>query len=485
MPSVKKNFAYNVVYQLLKVLTPLVTTPYLSRILGPENIGVYSYTYSITNYFVLFAVLGMSTYGVRAIATASHERESLSRVFWSAYLSQLSIALIVCVVYVAYTFTLAQGGFLLCALWSFWVASAAIDASWLLFGVEDFKAPTIRSIAVKLLELVLIFVCVKTDADLAIYIAIMSGGYLLSQLLIWPFVPRYVDWVRPTWAEVRSHYIPNLRLFVPVVAISLYTALDKIILGTLSTMAQTGFYEYSEKISKIPMALITALGTVMLPRMASTFAEGREQEALGLIETSMWFMQVAALGMMFGIVGVAPDFVPIFFGDKFLPCIELMVVLSAIIPLISGSNVIGRQYLIPRKKDNWYTASVMVGAVVNLSVILVLIPRMGAMGAAVGTVAAEVAVLGAQAFMVRCDLPLGRYALNALPFVVVGMVMALGIRAMGAGFAVLWGGPTAVGLVLEVLLGGLLYCALACAYCSVTHNVHFTRIFSKYVSQAK
>ena len=479
--SVKRNFLYNATYQLLRILTPIVTAPYLARVLKPANNGIYSYTFSITNYFVLFAVLGMSTYGVRAIASVGEDREKRSHTFWGAYFSQLSIAAVVGVAYVIYAFVLGEGGPLICALWGMYVLSAAIDVSWLLFGVEDFKVTTVRSVAVKLLELVGIFVFVKAESDLWKYVALISGGYLLSQLLIWPSVPKYVDWVMPTWDEIKAHYLPNLRLFIPVVAISLYTTLDKIVLGAMAGMTQSGYYEYAERISKIPTALITALGTVMLPRMSNAFAEGEDEQALEMIESSMWFMQMLAFAMMFGLIGIAPVFVPVFFGPDFMPCIELMEVFVLIIPLISASNVIGRQYLIPQKKDNVYTLSVAFGSIVNVAIILLLIPQLGAMGAVIGTVAAEAAVTLFQGFMVRDKLPLRSYVVGALPFVVLGAAMAAIVRICGIVLTGIFG-LGALTLLLQILIGGLSYTMLVLAYCTSTDNRHFKSIFGKVLS---
>lgn len=473
--SVKKNFAYNAAYQVVRILTPLVTIPYLSRVLGPDNVGVYSYTNSIANYFVLFAVMGMSTYGVRAVATAGEDRARRTRVFWSAYACQLSISAAVLLAYVAYSFTLAQGGTLFCLLWGMWVLSAALDVTWLMFGVEEFKLPTTMSIAMKLGELALIFLLVKSASDLWVYIAINSGGFLVAQLALWPFVGRYVDAARPTWAEVRAHYAPNLRLFVPVVAISLYTTLDKVMLGALSTMGQTGYYEYAEKISRIPTALVTALGTVMLPRMSSVFASGDERTAMGLVEESMWVMQAAAFAMAFGVAATAPELARIFLGEGFEGSAPAMAMIAAIVPLISGSNVIGRQYLLPKFRDNQYTASVIVGAAVNIAVIVALAPGLGALGASIATVTAEATVLAVQCAMVRRELPLGRYVLNALPFVACGLFMTAAVRASAALFAGLWGMAPQT-LALEIVVGALVYCALAGVYCVLTGNDHFKRL---------
>ena len=456
MSSVKKNFLWNASYQVLLVLTPLVTSPYLSRVLGPQGIGVYSYTYSIANYFVIFAMLGMAQYGVRTVASAGEDREKRSRLFWGAYAAQLLVAVPVALVYAAYLLAAPQGGPLVAGVWGLWVVSAALDVSWLFFGCEDFRLPTERSFLTKLASLAVIFGFVRGPGDTWVYCLALSASVFVNQVLMWPFVRRHVDLARPTWGEVRSHLAPNLRLFAPVVAISLYTTLDKIMLGSVSGMEQSGFFEYSEKMSKMPMSVITALGTVMLPRMTAALSEGRRAEAAALLGRSMAVMQAAAMGMAFGIVAIAPVFVPVFFGEGFEPCVYIMPVLAATVPLISASNVIGVQYLLPTFSDGAYTASVCAGAAVNVALNLVLLEPLGAAGAAVATVAAEAAVLAWQCARVRRELPLLSYLKGALPFLAVGAAMAALVRlATPAVVGAL--GMSAAALAVVIALGGAVY----------------------------
>ena len=469
--SVRRNFLWNASYQLLLVLAPLVTTPYLSRVLGPEQVGVYSYTYSVTNYFVLFATLGMANYGVRVIAAAGSDRARRSRSFWGAYLSQVLVCVPVTLLYVIYALLEPEGGFVIALVWGMWVVSTILDVSWLFFGVEDFRLPTERSFITKLASIAVIFLFVRAPEDLWVYCTAIAGSYLTNQIIMWPFVSRHVDWVRPDWAEIRSHFLPNLRLFAPVVAISLYTSLDKIMLGSISGMEQAGFYEYSEKISKLPMAVITALGTVMLPRMTAALSEGKRDQAQSLLGESMWVMQAAAMAMAFGIAAVAPEFAVVFFGPGYEPCAQIMPVVAAVIPIISASNVIGVQYMLPTFSDKEYTLSVCAGAVVNVALNLVLLKPLGAMGAAIATVCAETAVLGFQCYVVRRDLMLAGYLRGALPFLAIGCVMAACVRLVAGVLGV----ASVGGLILEVVAGAICYTALAVMWCAVSGRLGLLR----------
>lgn len=470
-PSIKRNYLYQSAYQLLLILVPLVTTPYLSRVLGAEQVGVYSYTYSVTNYFVMFATLGMSTYGVREIAACGSDRGARTKAFWDMYGSQLAVGVIVAVAYGLYALTNPRGGAIVTLVWGMWVLSALLDISWLFFGVQEFRMPTMRSMVTKLLSMVVIFAFVKSRDDLWVYCAAIAGSFLANQVLLWPFLCRYVGVRRPTLSGMRYHLGPNLRLFIPVIAISFYVTLDKIILGVMTDMEQVGYLEYSEKLSRMPMALVTAMGTVMLPRMTAELSAGRRREARSLLESSIWAMLAMAFAMSFGIMGIAHEFAPIFLGGEFANCDILMCIFALIIPVVSTTNVLGRQYLLPTNRDNMFTISVCIGAVVNVCVNLVLVPLLAATGAAIATVCAETSVLLVQIGVTRKELPLALYVKNAVPYAVIGAITTAIIRLVAGLSYGMWG-LSVRQLVLEVLVGAVAYVAMAAAWCLVTKDPH-------------
>lgn len=482
--SVRVNFLLNSAYQILLVITPLITAPYLSRTLGASQTGVFSYTQSIANYFVMFATLGMSTYGVRVIALCGDDRPARSRAFWSAFASQLCVASVVAVAYFVYVVAIHAGDFLCSLVWGLWVLSAVGDVSWLLFGCEEFKVPTVRSFATKLASLVIIFGFVRGPEDVWLYVLAVAGAYLANVLLLWPFVSRYVDFYKPGWSEIAKHFGPNIGLFIPVIAVSLYTSLDKIMLGSMSTMEESGYFQYSEQVSRMPLHVITALGTVMMPRMVSLLTENKRDQAVTTLGTSLWIMLVCAFAFAFGILAVAPVFVPVFLGGGYEPCELLMVVMCGIIPVISITNVIGKQYLLPMQRDGQYTASLVAGAVVNVALNLVLIPRLASLGTAIATVAAETTILVVQAAMVRRELPLLSYARKAAPFFVIGAAMAAAVRIIGGWMVDAWG-LAAKTLVAEVAVGAVAYVTLTVAYCLVVRSEEFDRLFGKYLRRIR
>lgn len=476
--SVRKNYLYNSAYQAFQIITPLVTTPYLSRVLGAGGIGTYSYTYAVANYFVMFATLGMSQYGVRAIASVGDDRQARSRVFCSAYASQLVVSGIVAVAYVVYAIVSSAEDFAVIVWWLPWVLSCVFNVTWLFFGLEDFRRTTLISLVIKAVEFACIFIFVRSSADTWIYVALTAASYFFNQVLLWPIVKQYVDFVRPTASEIIGHFKPNALLFIPVVAISLYTTLNTVFLGAFSTAEQTAYFSYSEKLCKMPLTVITALTSVMLPRVSNAFAKGEKSETLDLLETSMWFMTVMAFALSFGIFAVAPEFAPVFLGDEFVDSVPVMELLAWIIPLICVSNVLGTQYLLPSFRDKLYTLTVCAGAVINIILCAFLIPRCGAMGAAVGAVAAEALVLLLQATIVRKELPLGSYCLSAVPFLCIGFIMAFIVRLISP-LLIDEFDLGALSLLFEVALSAFVYAGLSLAWCLFTRNKFLLRILGR------
>ncbi len=455
MASVKKNFLLSSAYQIFSVLTPIITTPYLSRVIGAGGNGVFSFTQSIVNYFVLFAVLGMSSYGVRAIAECGADRPKRSDVFWNALSLICTTGFLVVVAYIVYVFVWGRGYFLLYSIWSLWVVGSVLDVSWLFFGMQTFSIPTTINFITKVLSVAVILCFVKTPHDVWAYVLAIAGSNFLNSVVPWFFVRRHVDFVRPRWSHMRTHLKPLLVLFVPVIAISIYSMLDKIMLGILTTVKQVGFFDYAQKISQLPLSIITALGSAVLPRMSQIMGQGHRKQGERMVSITMWFMLACASALCFGIIGIAPVFCPAFFGQGYDAVVPLMSVLAFVIPAICVTNVIGNQYMLPCHKDYQYTISVCVGAAVNIVANLISIPFLGAMGAAIGSVASELSVMVVQGWYVRHELNLRSYAREAMPFFITGAFMAVILRILNT--TVFSSLGLFVAVVVEFLTGVILY----------------------------
>lgn len=423
LSQIKKNFIYNVCYQILILILPLLTVPYVSRILSAEGIGIYSYTYSIVYYFMLIAMLGINNYGNRTIAKVRDNKIKLSKSFFSIYAVQLIMSFLMIFCYFIYIAFFLKKYKLIAIIQFFHLLSAMFDINWFFFGIEKFKVTVTRNMILKVLSAILIFLFVKNENDVWIYTLILSSSTLISQLLLFPLLKKEIIFVEINLKEIIGNLKPCLILFIPVIAVSLYKIMDKIMLGILSGVMEVGYYEQAEKIINIPLGLVTALGTVMLPRISNLLSKGNKDSVLNYLEKSVKFMMFLAFPICFGIISIASNFVPIFLGNDFSKSIILIYYLSVTILFLAFANVIRTQYLIPKEKDNVYIISVCLGAVINLVINLVLIPKYQSIGACIGTVFAEFLVMFYQILAVKKELPVLKYLKDIIPFFIKSLFM--------------------------------------------------------------
>lgn len=399
--KVIKNYLYNLGYQVLIILLPLVTTPYVSRVLGAKGIGTYGYTNSITQYFILFGCIGLNLYGQREIAYYQNDIQKRSKVFFELLLLR---SITVSISIVLYYFTFCQNatyGYIF-SIQIIDVVASMFDISWLYQGMEDFKKIVLRNTLVKICGLIIIFMFVKSPADLPIYVLSYSATLLLGNLSMWMYLPKFVKKVSLNQLNIQKHLRPTIVLFLPQIATSIYTMLDKTMIGALTNnTAEVGYYEQSQKIIRMAMTIATSLGTVMLPRVANLFKEGKLEEVKESMYTSFQFISFLTLPLCFGLIGISKGFVPWFFGSGYGKVIYNMMIISPIIIIIGYSNVIGTQFLLPTGRQKEYTLSVCTGTVVNLCCNFLLIPALLSYGAAIATVIAELSVTLVQVIATR------------------------------------------------------------------------------------
>lgn len=469
--SIKKNFAYNILYQIFAIIVPLITSPYLARVLGADNIGVYSWTYSIVYYFMIFSTLGINNYGNRTIASSRAKLKDLSRVFSSIYICQFIMSFVMIILYIIYVMLFVNKYRTIAFIQGINIIAYMLDITWLFYGLENFKVTVARNTVIKLFSLVCIFFFVKNDSDLWIYTIIVAGAALLGQLVMWPFVFKNVKIKMPNMVEIVPHIKPILILFIPVLAISIFTNMDKYMIGKLSNIVQNGYYENADKIIGVPKAIITALGAVMLPRTANLIAEGKEEKSKKYIEITVLYTMIFSSALVFGMAGVSDYFSIVFWGEEFAECGVLIAFMSPAIIFSVLGNIVRTQYLIPRSKDREYTLSLIVGAISNVVVNASLIPRFGAMGAVIGTVIAEFLMTFLQAFYVRKSIHLVKYIENAWAFVLFGFVMLLTLRALHTFVK-----PNIIGLLLLIIIGGSEYLILSCLYINFSKRQYISDV---------
>lgn len=471
--SLKQNFIYQMLYEVLIIILPLILSPYLSRILGADALGTYTYYYVIANYFVLFSILGLKNHGKRTIAQCRDHDDELNREFSNLATLHIAISLVCCLAYAGYICLFAKDR-LMASIMAFQVLSGLFDISWLYFGLEQFKLTVLRTVITKILTVIAIFCFVHTVDDLPLYGIIMSVGMLVNQLILWIPLKKYVHWVKPNPRQMLAHLKPMLLLFIPGIAVSLYKLMDKLMLGDMSSHAQLGFYDNAEKIVNLPMTIITSFGAVMIPRISNLIAHKDNEKTKRYTEYSFYYIMWLAYAFAFGVASISNVFAPVFWGEDFRSVNSLMMGLAITIPFFAFANIIRTQYLIPQHRDKDFLVSVIAGAVVNLLLNLCLIPRYHAYGAVIATVAAETTVCFIQAFCVRKDLPVLTYFKRSLVFIPFAVIMFIAVYVIGTIQQ-----ESIRTLVLQILSGIFIYIALSCAYFYYKKDAFFMKLIHK------
>ena len=420
MNSIRKNFAYNIVYQIFTIIMPLITAPYLARIIGASGIGMYSYTFTVAEYFTYFALLGVANYGNRTIAAANENVRS--KTFVDIYSVQFITSTVVLSAYIVFALLINDRYKTLTLIQSFYVLSAGLDVTWYFFGTERFKLTTTRNIIIKTISIVLIFAFVRSSGDVWKYAMIMSLSYFFSQSFMWYYLIKEIHFQKPDFKAMRLHFKSLIVLFIPVIAVSLYKMMDKLMLEWFGDVQEVGYYESAEKIVRVPSLIIAALGTAMLPRMSKLGASGKNNRMLYYFDLSVELSGLLTFGMAFGIISVASILVPIYYGPGFNDSVILLETLSITLLFTSWASSIRTQYLLPLKHDSEYIISVFAGAIVNLILNTLFIPKMGALGAVYGTISAEAAAI-VQTVAVRRELPVIKEMRKYGIFVVPGLLM--------------------------------------------------------------
>lgn len=429
--SIKKNYMYNLIYELLAIIVPLVTTPYVSRVLGATAIGDYSYTVGIVSYFGIIAVTGTKNYGQREVAIRQHDKKERSVVFWEIFLFRVFCTIVVTVAYLIFIMNFMQQYKILFIIQLLTVLSWVADISWFFQGMEEFKVTAIRNSFVKIIGTILIFICVKSPDDLWIYTLIYSGTNFLGNLTMWFYIRQEI--LLPSRRDV--HVLKNIKgimaLFIPVIAIQIYTILDKTMLGSLCNTTEVGYYSQAEKIIKLALTVLSSFIAVLVPRISMLYNQGSMDTIEAYYKKTLDFIFFLAMPMMMGCIAVSDVFVPIFFGKGYEDVIALMQIMSLLFIILSLGQLYGN-FLVAMKRQKFYTLAVVVAAIINafLNFIFLVEFKLGAIGVAWATIIAELACTIVQIIaskdildMKKLFVPIIRYLLpSGIMFLVIDLI---------------------------------------------------------------
>ncbi|MBP3275443.1 flippase [Kandleria sp.] len=392
-PSLKKNFILSMMYQILKIIMPLLTAPYISRVLGAKNIGIYSYTNSYSMYFTLFAALGTVTYGTREIARVRNDKERRSQLFWEIEILTVLTTSAALIFWGIFTF-FNKSDAIYYAVLSFNLLAVMFDISWFYAGIEHFEFTIVWNSIFRILSVIAMFLFVKKPSDLFIYIFIVAFQNFAGNVGMWTGLSKFICKIDFKTIELKHHFHETLVYFIPTIATSVYNVLDKTLIQLIThNKAENGYYEQANKILDMMKTLtFVALNMVMQSRISYLFEQKKYDEIKRRIHTSVNYVLFMGIGILFGMMGIARTFVPWFFGPGYDRTIVLLEIMSPVVVIIGLSNCLGAQYYTPSGKRKQSANYIIAGSVINFVLNCLFIPHLMSAGAAIATVIAESAI---------------------------------------------------------------------------------------------
>lgn len=427
--SIKNNFLLNLSTTITGLLFPLITFPYASRILMADGIGQVQFFQSIIDYVSLCTALGIPLYAVREIARIRDNKELRSRTTIEILLLHAILTLVgyIVVFILAKTVAKIEIDASLFFLLSTTLFFNTIGVAWFYQAIEDFKYITLRSLFVRILSLVALFIFVKTKQDLFYYAGILVIGTVGNNIFNFFRLRKYIKLSKGEFKRLNllRHLIPALKIFILNLVISIYVNLDSVMLGFLKNEESVGYYAAATRLTKAILGIVSSLGAVLLPRFSNMITNGQKEEFQLLANKAASFTIALSLPMSVGLIFMAAPIIHIFCGNGFEPSILTLKLVAPIVLFIGLSGIIGMQILYPQGREKYVIISTMVGGCINLLINYLLIPQYGQYGAALGTVIAEFMVTVIMILLGRKYLPINILSKQNLHYLIGSIVISI------------------------------------------------------------
>lgn len=470
--SLTENVFFNMLYQVLVTVLPIITTPYTARTLGLSANGVHSFTESIVTYFIIFGAIGTSLYGIRKIAYVRDNEEELARVTKEVISLRLLLMVATLAVYVPFLCFNNQY-VLIYRIHIINIVANGIDISWFYQGVEDFKKVTIRNLLVKFLFVVCLFVFIKDPSDLPWYVFLIVISSLFGNLIMIYYLPQYVNLKKGKTLKPFVHLRPSVFLFIPQAMNYIYVLIDRSMLGWMTNTDNVGLYDQAQRIVRMITAILQSVGYVMMARVANLTMSNDKDGIVTYVRKSVNFNLFIAFPAMFGILGVADDFIPFFLGQEYLGSIPVLKIMSVLVFLSSMNSLMGVQMLIPMGKEKIYTIATTCGACISVIFNLALIPVLGIFGSCVACIVAEAAVFTVSFWNLRDMFNIRHLLKDNIGIIVGALVMFVAVRLISTVNM-----NIIIKLICELGAGAAIYFAFAFVTKNETFFIIFDKIFS-------
>lgn len=456
--GIKKNFIYQLLYQLIILVIPLLQAPYLTRTLGDSSLGIYTYVNSIGYYFVVLSMLGIARHGQRVIASASNEIEIRKR-FWSLFFDHFVISILITCIYFAFIPLFASNDTIIYLINGMYVASAIFDITFLFYGLENFKNVILKNLFVKILQFLLIILLIKNENDIVTYTCIMAGGSLFGNIILMPSAIKMVKPIKFDFNDCKVHIKPLLILSISAIASTLYTVFNKTLIGIFRPKEEVAYYDYAEKLINVPKSLIAAVGTVIFPRSCSLIINGDFQSVKKYAKVAIFIVGFIAFSSIFGFLSIGQILVNLYYGSEFADTGGLLMCMTPLIFIVGLGEIVRNMYLIPMKKDTLYVICIVINSVINIIFSLILLQFIGSYGAIIGAICAESFGLIFQYWLIRKQLPFKLIIKNLLPTLLIGLVMFIIVYTISFFVPAEW-----IYLLLLIFIGAIIFCFFTIIY---------------------
>ena len=479
MGKIMRNYIYNATYQILALIIPLFLAPYLSRTLGPEMNGIYAYVYSASYIIYTLLQFGIYNYANRQIAYHRDNKNKLSETYSQIMGLRFILLIVTSIIYFAFSIINSDYTQYFLIYYPFIIA-VFIDCTWLYVGVEDMKWAAIKNSLTKILSFVLIIIFVKTQNDLDIYILIQGGSLLLSNLLAYTQVKKYVDSLKPKFSSLWTNLLGSIRLFLPSLASIIYLQCDKIMIEAMTgSTSQIAFYDYAEKIILIPMTLISVLGTVTMPRIANNFKNGENNKIKKLLINTLSVCIFMSIPMIFGLFLISDKLIPWYLGDSFTEASFAIKILCPIIFSNAIVSITGSQYFTATNQTKILLKSQLPSLMLNLVLNAILIPRIGFYGAAIATLFTSFLCMIIQIVELNKQIKINILYKDIIKYFIFSCAMYIIVSLSTSGLP-----PAIYTTIIQVISGASIF-ILLCITTRDKNSTYITKLITKWKRKKK
>ncbi|MBO1198294.1 oligosaccharide flippase family protein [Staphylococcus simiae] len=390
--SLKQNIIYQGLYQMIRILTPLITIPIISRAFGPSGVGIYSFSFNTVQYFLMFANVGVQLYFNRLIADVDSSKDEMSQRFWNIFISKGLLSLLMILLYVIVISIFVHDYYFIFLLQGIYLIGAAFDISWFYAGIEKFKLPSLSSMLTSLIVLLVVFFLINDKNDLVLYVTTLSTMTIVSQIPLFLMLKGKIKRATIQWSEIWEITKASMAYLLPNGQLNILTSIACLVLGFITSYKEVGIFANTFNILMVIIVLINTFDLVMIPRITKQ-SKNNKDSIIQSLEQNINIQIMLTIPMVLGIISIMPGFYWWFFGESFKSTVQLMTILSILLFIIPLNMLVSRQYMIIKGYIYAYNLSMIFGIVINLVLSIILVIFLGIYGVAIARVITELIIL--------------------------------------------------------------------------------------------